>query len=62
MFPNDSKFLVAAFEDATRRPYGYLFLDNRSETPNEFRVRTQIFPGEEVQVYLPPKGIKGCSL
>ncbi len=61
MFPKDSKFLVAAFEYATRSTYGYLLLDNRPETPPEFRVRTQIFPGEEVHVYLPPKGIKGCS-
>ena len=59
MYPNESKFLVGAYQDATQRPYGYLLLDLRPETPTEFRVRTSIFSGEVVEVYLPTKGIKG---
>ena len=61
MYPNESKFLVGAYQDATQRPYGYLLLDLRPETPTEFRVRTSIFRGDVLQVYLPMKGIKGCA-
>ncbi len=59
MFPNDTKFLVSAFEDATLKPYGYLFLDLRPETDQALRVNTNIFPGEPHIVYMSKKGIKG---
>jgi len=53
MFPANSKFLIDAFEDATTEPYGYLVLDMRPETPEEFRVRSRIFRNENGVVYTP---------
>jgi hypothetical protein len=53
MYPNNSKFLVEAFNDATKRPYGYLLLDLRADTLENYRVRTNIFAGERQYVYIP---------
>lgn len=53
MFPKQSSYLVDAYKDATREPYGYLFLDLRPETPEEFRVRASIFPNDKCIVYTP---------
>ena len=55
MYPGLGNFLVESFEDATRDSYGYLLIDLRPETPEDFRVRTQIFPNEVPQVYTPSK-------
>ena len=52
MYPTSRKFLVDAFHDATKDPYGYLLLDLRAETPEDFRVRTKIFTNEVVDVYI----------
>jgi hypothetical protein len=53
MFPGKAKFFAEVFEDATRRPHGYLFVDLKPGTPQELRLRTRVFPGEENYVYLP---------
>ena len=53
MFPSNSKFLVEAFDDATSEPYGYLVVDLRPETPEQFRVRSHIFRDEAATVYTP---------
>jgi hypothetical protein len=43
-FPNNKKFLIDAFHDATQnKPYGYLFFDFTQTCPEEVRVRTNIF-------------------
>ena len=38
------KFLQVAYEDATKDPYRYLFLDFHSNSPEFARVRGNIFP------------------
>lgn len=46
--------LQQVFEDATSHPHGYLLLDFHPQTPEEFRIRTKIFPekpGEKSIVY-----------
>ena len=53
MFPKNTKFLVDAFEDATKVPYGYLLIDLRQDTPEEMRIRTNIFPSEQEAAYVP---------
>lgn len=55
MYPGDNKFLVAAYEDATRDRYGYLVLDLHPDTMEEMRVRTGIFPSDLYYVYLQRK-------
>jgi hypothetical protein len=54
MYPGKSKFVVEAFEDATKEPYGYLLIDLRPETDDRYRIRTKIFPDDDIQyVYIP---------
>lgn len=45
MFPGHTKYMQKSFQDATKRPYGYLLCDLKPETPTDFRLRTKIFPG-----------------
>ena len=44
MFPSKPKFLQAAYEDATKDPYRYLFLDFYPNSPEFAIVRGNIFP------------------
>lgn len=41
--PTKSKDLIAVYEDATRQPHGYLFIDFTQECPDDYRYRTNIF-------------------
>ena len=52
MFPGHVKYMQEAFEDATKRPYGYLFCDLKPETPTGFQLRTNIFLGETQYAYV----------
>ena len=52
IFPGNVKYMTESFEDATARTYGYLLCDLRPETPNDFRLRTNIFPGETQYAYV----------
>lgn len=53
MFPQNSNFLVKAYEDATKDPYTYLLVDLTQRTDDHLRVRTKIFLGEYTRIYLP---------
>lgn len=55
MHPGNGKFLQEAFADATKEPFGYLFVDLKQSTPEHMRLRTQVFPEEIQYVYLPKK-------
>ncbi|KAJ8020519.1 hypothetical protein HOLleu_40129 [Holothuria leucospilota] len=52
MFPEKPKYLQEAYRDATKRPYGYLFIDLKGGTEENYRLRTQIFPGETQYAYV----------
>ena len=53
MYPRNSNFLIDAVIDATQQPHGYLFLDMRATTPDEVRVRADIFNDKQSVVYQP---------
>ena len=54
--PDEPRFLQEAYHDATSKPYGYLLLDLKQETPDNCRYRTSIFPDDEyTYVYVPKK-------
>jgi hypothetical protein len=36
-YPGRSKFVVEAYKDATKNPYGYLLIDLRLETDKSYR-------------------------
>ena len=52
MYPGNIRFLQQSYNDATSKPYGYLLLDLKPETPDEISLRTRIFPGETTMVYV----------
>lgn len=52
MFPEKPKHLQEAYKDATSKPYGYLFIDLKSSTPESYRLRSQILPGEVQYAYV----------
>ena len=52
MFPGYVKYMHEAFEHAAKRPYGCLFCDLKPETPTDFRLRTNISPGETQHAYV----------
>lgn len=51
VYPRNSKFLVDAYQDATIKPYSYLFLDFKPQSDELMRVRTGILLGEEHFAY-----------
>jgi Adenovirus IVa2 protein len=53
MYPTNAEFLVRAYEDATKVPYGYLVIDLRPETMDDLRVRSNIFDVTAQCVYKP---------
>ena len=51
MYPGQSKFLQQVFEEATSKPYGYLLVDLKQETPEHLRLRSHVI--EDIQyVYM----------
>lgn len=44
LFPSKLKRFLAVYEDATKRPYGYLLIDTTQQTLEEFRLRTNVIP------------------
>lgn len=55
MYPGRSRFVLEAFEDATKKPYGYLLIDLKPETDEKFRIRSNIFPDDDRQYAYVPK-------
>ena len=52
LFPGNKKGFIEAFEDATQERFGYLVVDCDPSSPNTFKLRTNIFPGERTISYL----------
>lgn len=51
--PNNSKWIVNAFKEATKTPYSYMFLDNHQTTPDVIRVLSNILLHEwPIRVWL----------
>lgn len=56
LYPENPKFLQEAYNDATSVPHGYLLIDLKQNTDDNYRYRTNIFPSEGFQqVYVPKK-------
>jgi hypothetical protein len=52
IFPERAKYFREAFTDATSHPYGYLLVDLKTTTPDDLRLRTDIFPNMDTIVYV----------
>ena len=46
MYPGNSQFLTNVYKHVTRYAHGYIFLDLRQETPESYRVRSNILRDE----------------
>jgi hypothetical protein len=50
---SNSNFIFNCYKEATKeKPFSYLFLDFDQNTPDELRVRTNIFPDEEQYAFV----------
>ena len=59
IYPANSNLLMKTFERATSKPYGYLVIDLKANTPEQDRLRTDIFPKNETKrMHLLPSDIK----
>ena len=47
MYPGRTEFFLRQYEEAVRRPYGYLLIDLETTTQDDCRLRTNVLPGEE---------------
>lgn len=54
MFPGKSHFFMDCFDNATSVPYGYLMIDFKAKTPDDFRLRTDLLSDLPV-VYVPKR-------
>lgn len=52
LFPTNSKYFLEAYSDATLQPHGYLFVDLTQYTPDQYRLKTDIFNSTPT-LYLP---------
>jgi GTPase SAR1 family protein len=50
-YPNNRRFLMDAFADATKEAHGYLFLDFTQQCKDDLRVRTDIFNNRGIVIY-----------
>ena len=46
MYPYNIKLFQKAYEEATKNPYTYFFIDLKPDTPEEVRLLSNVF-GEE---------------
>lgn len=52
MYPGKSHFLIEAYQDATKKPHGYLFIDLKPKTNDQLRIRSGILPDDIHYVYV----------
>lgn len=57
--PGNPAFIKDIYKHATKNPYGYLLCDFDQKTPNDLRLRSNIFPNEHpVTIYTERKNIR----
>jgi hypothetical protein len=56
LFPRKMNYFMDAFHDATANPFTYMVINMHPNAPEEERLTTKIFPGENREVYLPIEG------
>lgn len=59
--PENPRSVQEAYADATSRPHGYLLIDLKQSTPENCRLRSNIFPDEGHQVVYVPRAKTGIK-
>lgn len=52
-FPGQVSFVQDAYKKACSQPYSYLVFDFTQDTPDEYRLCSNIFPPDLLKIYLP---------
>jgi len=52
VYPNEWKYFIAVFADATAEPFSYLLIDLKPETKEELRLKSKILD-EHPRIYVP---------
>ena len=47
MYPGQTDFFLNQYEEAAKRPFGYLLIDLKTTTQDNCRLRTNVLPSEE---------------
>src|SRR6266705_7164971 len=47
VFPGKGKFILGSYDDATHKPYSYLRIDLTQNTPDRYRITTNLIPNEK---------------
>ena len=47
-YPGQTDFSLDQYEEAVKRPFGYLLIDLKTTTQDNCRLRTNVLPSEEV--------------
>ncbi|KAK3719577.1 hypothetical protein QZH41_006799 [Actinostola sp. cb2023] len=53
MYPGKTEQFIQKYEAAVQRPYGYLFVDLKPNTPDECRLRTNVLPSDQSSTQAP---------
>ena len=61
IYPNNSKFLVDAYTQATEKPHGYLVINLQQSCPEFLRVRDSLFP-QDAHFFVNKKGYEQTKL
>jgi RNA helicase len=54
LFPGNKKYFLDSYRDATKTAHGYLMIDLTQYTPDDYRLKTDIF-SETPTLYIPDK-------
>ena len=47
MYPGQTDFFLNQYQEAVKRPFGYLLIDLKTTTQDNYRLRTNALPSEE---------------
>lgn len=53
LFPQKLSYFLKSYEMATKSKYGYMLVDQHPSSPDQLRLRTNIFPPDDLVVFLP---------
>lgn len=61
IWPENSRFVQNAYADISSKPHGYLVFDLKQSTPENCRLRTDIFPDDAYTVVYVPRALNSSA-
>ena len=53
LYPGKTKYFMESYEDACQNSFGYLFVYLSQNVPENLRLKTNVFPGQNCIIYIP---------